>query len=175
MTVHAQTTVTSQKTNCKFTLSRWQAPGTTFKGAPVAKIVTGAWLSKQESSYKRLIFECSTSTVPVLKAAVSGMPCRSDYSECSAQVSMETWEIDVTFVGSVWHQGMGLVARQPSLITGILIFNHGEGIKSPEMMVKLTKWSHFPNNDKRRGEDALRNCYFNGVIISWARKISLSL
>lgn len=145
-----ETTVTSQKTNCKFTLSRWQAPGTTFKGVPVAKIITGAWLSKQESSYKRLIFECSTSTVIILKAFVNGMPCRSDYCHCSTQVSMETWEIDVKFVGSVWHQGMGLVVSQPSLTTGILIFNHGEGIKSPQMMMKPTKWPYFPNNDKRR-------------------------
>lgn len=138
-----ETTVTSQETHCKFPLPQWQAPATTFKGVPVAKIITGVQLSKQESSYKRLVFECSTSTVTMLKAFVNGMPCHSDYWECSTQVSMETWEIDVKFVGSVWHQGMELVASQPSLTTGILILNHGDGIKSPQLMMKLCEMVTF--------------------------------
>lgn len=80
----------------------------------------------------------------MLTAFVNGMPCHSDYWECSTQVSMETWEIDVKFVGSVWHQGMGLVASQPSLTTGILILNHGDGIKSPQLMMKLCEMVTFP-------------------------------
>lgn len=56
----------------------------------MAKMITGAELSKQESYYKRLIFECSSSIMTILKAFVNGMPCCSDYSMCSTKVSMET-------------------------------------------------------------------------------------